>query len=73
MVAMVGGIRRADPSFLSAANSDATAGPPAPRLGLVATFYGMEIERPFFEAVQIAVGNRFYFTDAQLFGSALPQ
>ena len=35
-----------------------------------ATFYGLEIERPFFEAVQIAVGNRFYFTDAQLFGSA---
>jgi len=35
-----------------------------------ATFYGLEIERPFFEAVQIAVGNRFYFTDARLFGSA---
>ena len=35
-----------------------------------ATFYGLEIERPFFEAIQIAVGNRFYFTDAQLFGSA---
>jgi len=35
-----------------------------------ATFYGLEIERPFFEAVQIAAGNRFYFTDAQLFGSA---
>jgi len=35
-----------------------------------ATFYGLEVDFPYFEAVHIAAGRQIYFTDAQMHGSA---
>ncbi len=34
-----------------------------------ATFYGLEVDFPYFEAVHIAAGRQIYFTDAQMHGS----
>jgi len=34
-----------------------------------ATFYGLEADFPYYEAIQIQHGQRFYFTDTQVHGS----
>lgn len=35
-----------------------------------ATFYGLEVDFPYYEAVNISAGRQIYFTDAQMHGSA---
>lgn len=34
-----------------------------------ATFYGLEVDHPYLDAIRIEAGQRYYFTDAQVHGS----
>ena len=43
---------------------------PHPEYVQFATFYGLEVDFPYLEAVNISVGRQIYFTDAQMHGSA---